>query len=201
MWQGTQALLVASGSYFLWAQKATPRTEALVEPLANWLSHQQLLPTDPLSIQNGILVTRSSRYPMLIDPQGQALGWIRKREAERMPQWGTVLINDPKLKDKLEFAMGNDAAFVVVGVENTVDPMLDPLLEKEIIVKGRRKLITISDKQMDFTDGFMLYFITRLPNPSFSPELQAKAQQALESRRSARVPKSKNSTHQPQPEP
>merc|ERR1711988_756531 len=81
------------------------------------------LPTDPLSIQNGILVTRSNRYPLLIDPQGQALGWIRKREAERMPQWGTVLINDPKLKDKLEFAMGNDAAFVVVGVENSVDPI------------------------------------------------------------------------------
>merc|ERR1711871_1902348 len=90
------------------------------------------------------------------------------------PQWGTILINDPKLKDKLEYAMGNDAAFVVVGVENSVDPMLDPLLEKEIVVKGRRKMITIADKQMDYNDKFMLYFITRLPNPSFSPELQAK---------------------------
>jgi len=132
------------------------------------------LPTDPLSIQNGILVTRSSRYPMLIDPQGQALGWIQKREKERMPAYGTVLLNDPKLKDKLEFCMGNDAALVITGVENEVDPMLDPVLEKEIIVKGRRKMITVSDKQMDFTDGFMLYFITRLPNPLFSPELQAK---------------------------
>merc|ERR1711871_1374990 len=120
-------------------------TDFLVDigTIGDW--NMEGLPTDPLSIQNGILVTRSSRYPMLIDPQGQALSWIRRREAERMPQWGTILINDPKLKDKLEYAMGNDAAFVVVGVENELDPMLDPVLEKEIIVKGRRKMITVSD--------------------------------------------------------
>jgi len=132
------------------------------------------LPTDELSIQNGILVTRSSRYPLLIDPQGQALGWIKRRCENTMPAHGPVLLNDPKLKDKLEFAMGDGKALVVIGVENDVDPMLDPVLEKEIITKGRRKLITVADKQMDFTDDFRLYFITRLPNPLFSPELQAK---------------------------
>ena len=38
----------------------------------------------------------------------------------------------------------------------------------------RRYIITISDKQMDYDMNFMAYFITRLPNPTFSPELQAK---------------------------
>ena len=37
----------------------------------------QGLPTDELSIQNGILVTRSSRWPVLIDPQGRVAGFLQ----------------------------------------------------------------------------------------------------------------------------
>ena len=41
----------------------------------------QGLPTDDLSIQNGILTTRASRYPIMVDPQGQGLSWTRAKEA------------------------------------------------------------------------------------------------------------------------
>lgn len=140
--------------------------------IGDW--NMQGLPADPLSIQNGILVTRSSRFPLMIDPQGQAINWIKNREASNVPAWGQASITDPKLKDKLEYCMGDGMALIVIGVEEEIDPMLDPVMEKQIIRKGKRMFINVSDKMMDFDEKFMMYFITRLPNPSFSPELQAK---------------------------
>lgn len=46
--------------------------------LSKWSSEG--LPADELSIQNGILTTKASRFPLCIDPQQQALNWIRKKE-------------------------------------------------------------------------------------------------------------------------
>lgn len=59
-------------------------------------------------------------------------------------------------------------------MEQDIDPMLDPVMEKQFIVKGKKMSVNVSDKIMDLDPRFMMYFITRLPNPSFSPELQAK---------------------------
>lgn len=140
--------------------------------IGDW--NMQGLPADPLSIQNGILVTRSSRFALMVDPQGQALLWIKNKESANVPAFGQASLTDPKLKDKLELCMGDGMALIIVGVEEEIDPMLDPVLEKQLITKGKRKFVNVSDKMMDYDEKFKLYFITRLPNPNFSPELQAK---------------------------
>ena len=111
-------------------------TEFLVDQgtIGDW--NLQGLPTDILSTQNGILVTRSSRYPLMIDPQAQAINWIRNKESERLPKWKETNITSTKLKDQLEFNMSEGKAMVVVGVEEEIDPLLDPVMQREIVKKG-----------------------------------------------------------------
>lgn len=63
---------------------------------------------------------------------------------------------------------------LIESIENEVDPMLDPLLEKQINVKGRSKTVKIGDQDLDYDDKFRLYMTSRMANPHFSPELAAK---------------------------
>jgi dynein heavy chain len=133
------------------------------------------LPADDLSIQNGIMVTRSSRYPLMMDPQGQAIKWIKSREPDLLKHNTITTLNNPNLKEALKWPLQEGLPCLIESIENEVDPMLDPVLEKQIIVKGRAKLIKISDTDIDYDDNFRLYMTSRLANPHFSPELAAKA--------------------------
>jgi dynein heavy chain len=44
--------------------------------------------------------------------------------------------------------MQEGLAMIITGVEEDVDPLLDPVLEKQFVRRGKRAFVTVSDKQM-----------------------------------------------------
>ena len=134
----------------------------------------QGLPNDDLSVQNGIMVTRSTRYPLMIDPQSQAINWIKRKEPIIMERDFIYTLSNPNLKDRLKIPLQDGDPVMIENIENEVDPMLDPLLERQFTVRGRQKFIKIADTEMDYDPNFRLYMTSRLGNPHFSPELAAK---------------------------
>jgi len=135
------------------------------------------LPNDDLSIQNGIMVTRSSRYPLMIDPQGQALQWIKSRETDRIaedPLSCITTLNNKHLKEQIDSTMSQGLCLIIENVENDIDPMLDPILEKAVVKKGMKLMIRVGDTNIDYDPRFCLYMTSRLPSPHFSPEVSAK---------------------------
>lgn len=46
--------------------------------------NMQGLPSDDFSTENGIIVVRGTRWPLVIDPQCQAVKWLKNMEAKNV---------------------------------------------------------------------------------------------------------------------
>lgn len=142
------------------------------------------LPTDDHSSTNAIIMSKARRWPLMIDPQGQANKFIKKLGASRASAAGGAAdglsgMDVLKLTDK-NFLQGFENAVrfgkwvLLEDVGELLDPALEPLLLQQIVnVKGVPH-IKIGDSLVAFADSFHLYITTKLPNPHYAPELQVK---------------------------
>ncbi|TPX71761.1 hypothetical protein SpCBS45565_g00838 [Spizellomyces sp. 'palustris'] len=144
----------------------------LVDPTTVGEWNIQGLPTDELSIQNGIVVNKGSRYPLLIDPQNQAKVWIKNKE-EKNKLLITSLTNK-YFRAHVEDCVSQGRPMLIEDVEENLDPTLDNILEKNLMKAGRSFKVAFGDKELDWSDGFYLFITTKLPNPNWSPEMYAK---------------------------
>jgi len=132
------------------------------------------LPSDELSVQNGILCTQASSFPLCVDPQMQAVTWIKKKEGKDLS--GRIkTFNDGDFLKHLEMSVNFGFPFLFENLDEYLDPVINPVLEKNLTVQGTRKFIKLGDKEVDWDPSFRMYMTSKLSNPHYTPEIFGKA--------------------------
>ena len=137
--------------------------------ISKWASEG--LPQDELSIQNGILTTRASRFPLCVDPQMQAVRWIKTKEKKNDPFLLTFNASDYMKKVTMAITFGKPVIFEAV---DEIDPLIDPVLQKEYVVQAGQKMIKLGDDLLEWDDSFKLYLASKIANPQYTPEIFGK---------------------------
>ena len=92
--------------------------------------------------------------------------WVKEMEAENLR---VCKSEDPLLFRTLEQAIRLGQAVLVENVTEHLDPLLDPILRKEVVMKGAQKIVRLGDLEIEYNDAFRLYLVTALPNPHYLP--------------------------------
>ncbi|XP_063712783.1 dynein axonemal heavy chain 2-like isoform X4 [Symsagittifera roscoffensis] len=133
----------------------------------------QGLPADQFSTENGVVVTRGTRWPLMVDPQGQAIKWIKNMEIKRSLK--VIDLQMPDFMRILEGAIQYGTPTLLQNVHEELDPSLEPILKKAVFKQGGRLMIKLGDKELDYHQDFRFYMTTKLANPHYSPEISTKA--------------------------
>ncbi|KAJ3083362.1 hypothetical protein HDU99_010537, partial [Rhizoclosmatium hyalinum] len=134
--------------------------------VAKW--NNEGLPTDRVSLENATMVTSCKRWPLIIDPQLQGVTWIKNREGASLK---IVRLGARGYLDLIEKAVSSGDPILIEDIAESIDPVLNPLLGRETIKKG--KYVKMGDKEVEYDPRFKMILQTRLANPHYPPEIQA----------------------------
>ncbi|XP_041362756.1 dynein heavy chain 3, axonemal-like isoform X2 [Gigantopelta aegis] len=130
------------------------------------------LPVDTFSVDNGIIVSKSRRWPLMIDPQGQANKWIKTLEKENKLE--IIKLTGANYMRSMENAIQFGSPILLENVGEELDPILEPILQKQTFKQQGVDYIRLGDNVIEYSQDFKLYITTRLRNPHYLPEVSVK---------------------------
>lgn len=131
------------------------------------------LPNDPVSVDNGIIAQKGKRYPLMIDPQGQANRWLKVNQSKN--SLAVVNFDETHYLKAIEAAVKSGYSVLIEEVEETLESSIDSLLYKKTQNVEGLNMIVVGDKKVPFDNKFYLFMTSKLSNPKFLAEVFNKA--------------------------
>lgn len=127
------------------------------------------LPNDNLSIENGIIIKNTRRWPLMIDPQNQGSNYIKKF-GKRNECLNVIKASDPNFLNLIKGSIRAEKWVLLENVSTNLDPTLEPVLNQQTIQKGTSIEIKIGEDLIPWSLKFKLHLSTTIPNPHYTPE-------------------------------
>ena len=159
------------------------------------------LPSDGYSRENAMIVYASQKWPLLIDPQGQANKWIKNyeqpsllvaRQRRKEEEGGGRREEEGGGKRKeeggggggrreedgliraLETGLGLGYPVLLENVGEELDGVLEPVLGRQFFKNGGVMSVKVGENVVEIAKGFRLLITTKMRNPHYQPELTTK---------------------------
>ncbi|KAK1936683.1 Dynein heavy chain 1 [Phytophthora citrophthora] len=133
------------------------------------------LPSDNLSVQNGLIMARARRWSLLIDPQGQANRFIKNLGKDSSENGlDVVKLTDKGFLKTLENGIRFGKWILLENVGESLDATLEPVLLQNKFRQGGQVVMKLGDSTVPYNAAFRFYMTTKLPNPHYPPETSVK---------------------------
>ncbi|XP_075210784.1 dynein heavy chain 3, axonemal [Lycorma delicatula] len=130
------------------------------------------LPVDNFSIENGIIVRSARRWPLMIDPQGQANKWVKNMEKDN--KLFVIKLTDGNYLRILETAVEFGNPVLLENILEDIDAALDPILMRTTFKQAGAEYLKMGENVIEYNRNFKFYITTRLRNPHYLPEVSVK---------------------------
>lgn len=82
-----------------------------------------------------------------------------------------IKLTDPNFLRTLENSIRIGNPVLIEDIGETLDPALEPVLQKAVFQQGGRTLIRLGDTDVDYDPNFKMYITTKIANPHYLPEI------------------------------
>ena len=113
----------------------------------------------------------AKRWPLMIDPQGQANKWVKNMEKDKFLHILKMNTPSDQFAKILDQCIMQGHCLLIEDVGEEMDPTLDPVLGKKIFKQHNITQIHRGDRDIPYDANFKLYLTTKLSNPLYMPEV------------------------------